>query len=107
MSVVIQTPLGLENFPAVKGNPNLLGFTVAIYDIGCLLGTLWCMTLGDKQGRQKSCIIGGLFVVVGVVIQVNSYKMSDDPDGALSRFLAGRCITSMGNGMYMASMVSL
>lgn len=74
MSGVIQTPLWLDNFPAVDNNPNLLGFTVAIYDIGCLLGVLWCMLLGDKQGRKKSCILGGLFVVVGVVIQVTAFK---------------------------------
>ena len=104
MSGVIQTPLWLENFPAVNNNPNLLGFTVAIYDIGCLLGALWCMCLGDKQGRKKSCIIGGCFVVVGVIIQVTSFKQSGDPNGALGQFLVGRLITGMGNGMNMASM---
>ena len=29
-------------FPAVDNNPNLLGFTVAIYDIGRMLIALWC-----------------------------------------------------------------
>ena len=104
MSGVIQTPLWLENFPAVDNNPNMLGFTVAIYDIGCLLGALWCMTLGDKQGRKTSCILGGLFVIVGVVIQVTSFKQAADPNGALAQFLVGRVLTGMGNGMNMASM---
>ena len=104
MSGVIQTPLWLENFPAVDHNPNLLGFTVAIYDIGCLLGALWCMCLGDKLGRKKSCILGGLFVVVGVVIQVTAFKKSGTPNGALGQFLVGRIITGTGNGMNMASM---
>ena len=40
MSGVIQIPLWLANFPAVDGNANMLGFTVAIYDIGCSLGAL-------------------------------------------------------------------
>ena len=104
MSGVIQTPLWLDNFPAVDNNANLLGFTVAIYDIGCLLGALWCMLLGDKQGRKKSCILGGLFVVVGVVIQVTSFKKTGNPNGALGQFLVGRIITGTGNGMNMASM---
>lgn len=104
MSGVIQTPLWLENFPAVDNNPNMLGFTVAIYDIGCLLGALWCLLLGDKQGRKMSCILGGLFVIVGVIIQVTSFKNSGDPNGALGQFLIGRVITGTGNGMNMASM---
>lgn len=104
MSGVIQTPLWLENFPAVDNNPNLLGFTVAIYDIGCLLGALWCMFLGDKQGRKKSCILGGFCVVVGVIIQVTAFKKSGTPNGALGQFLVGRVITGAGNGMNMASM---
>ena len=104
MSGVIQTPLWLDNFPAVDNNPNLLGFTVAIYDIGCLLGALWCLCLGDKFGRQRSCILGGLFVVVGVVIQITAFKKDADPSGALGQFLVGRVITGMGNGMNMASM---
>lgn len=104
MSGVIQTPLWLENFPAVDGDPNMLGFTVAIYDIGCLLGALWCMLLGDKQGRQKSCIIGGISVVIGVVIQITAFKKDSNPNGALGQFLIGRVITGMGNGMNMASM---
>lgn len=104
MSGVIQTPLWLGNFPAVDGNPNMLGFTVAIYDIGCLLGALWCMILGDKHGSKKSCLIGGAFVCVGVVIQVTASKQDGDPNGALGQFLVGRVITGMGNGMNMASM---
>ncbi|KAL8678763.1 MAG: hypothetical protein Q9186_004914 [Xanthomendoza sp. 1 TL-2023] len=104
MSGVIQTPLWLENFPAVDGNPNMLGFTVAIYDIGCLLGALWCMLLGDKQGRQKSCILGGVTVVLGVIIQITAFKNNNNPNGALGQFLVGRVITGMGNGMNMASM---
>ena len=104
MSGVIQTPLWLDNFPAVDNNPNLLGFTVAIYDIGCLLGALWCMLLGDKFGRQKSCILGGCFVVVGVIIQVTAFKKTGTPNGALGQFLVGRIITGTGNGMNMASM---
>ena len=104
MSGVIQTPLWLDNFPAVDNNPNLLGFTVAIYDIGCLLGALWCMLLGDRFGRQKSCILGGCCVVIGVTIQVTAFKKNGTPNGALGQFLVGRIITGTGNGMNMASM---
>ncbi|KAK5209483.1 hypothetical protein LTR96_000274 [Exophiala xenobiotica] len=103
MSGVISTPLWLDTFPAVVGNPNLLGFVVAVYDIGCLLGALFCMTFGDTIGRKKSCIGGGLAVILGVVIQVTAYKKNNAP-GALAQFIIGRVITGVGNGMNMASM---
>ena len=51
-----------------------------------------------------SCILGGLFVIVGVIIQVTAFKQPGDPNGALGQFLIARLITGMGNGMNMASM---
>ena len=62
------------------------------------------MCLGDKLGNKKSCIPGGLFVVVCVVIRVAAFKKSGTPTGALGQFLVGRIITGTGNGMNMASM---
>lgn len=103
MSGVISTPRWLENFPQVNGNANLLGFVVAIYDIGCLLGALTCMTFGDKLGRRRACLLGGSCVVVGVIIQVTAFK-KNDPHGALAQFMIGRIITGGGNGINMASM---
>ena len=103
MSGVIQTPRWLATFPQVKGNPNLLGFTVAIYDIGCLLGALWCIFLGDKLGRQKSCLIGGMFVCLGVIIQVTTFQKGS-VNGTFAQFLIGRVLTGVGNGQNMASM---
>lgn len=97
------TPSWLENFPAVNGNPNMLGFTVAIYDIGCLLGALWCLLMGDRLGRQNP-VYGGVCVVVGIVIQVTAFKKASDLNGVLDQFLVGRVITGIGNGTNMASM---
>ncbi|KAF2114272.1 general substrate transporter [Lophiotrema nucula] len=103
MSGVITQPLWLENFPAVKGNATLLGFVVAVYDIGCLLGALTCMCFGDKLGRKKCCLLGGVSVIIGVVIQLASIRGSD-ANGALAQFIIGRVVTGLGNGVNMASM---
>lgn len=103
MSGVISQPLWLENFPQVNGDATLLGFVVAIYDIGCLLGALTCMIFGDKLGRKKSCFMGGLCVIIGVTIQVTSFNKGDAP-GTLAQFVIGRVLTGVGNGVNMASM---
>ena len=103
MSGVITQKLWLNNFPAVNGHPTLLGFVVAIYDIGCLLGALTIMTFGDRMGRKKSCLLGGFSVLLGVTIQTTAYKGSD-ASGALAQFMIGRVITGLGNGVNMASM---
>jgi sugar porter (SP) family MFS transporter len=103
MSGVITQPLWLENFPAVQGDPTLLGFVVAVYDIGCLLGALTCMCFGDRIGRKKSCILGGFLVILGVVIQLAAIR-GTNPSGALAQFIIGRVITGWGNGANMASM---
>ncbi|GAM86250.1 hypothetical protein ANO11243_042620 [Dothideomycetidae sp. 11243] len=103
MSGVISAPNWLDTFPSVVNNPNLLGFVVAIYDIGCLLGALFCMTFGDKIGRKKACLTGGISVCIGVIIQVTTER-KPSTGGALAQFLIGRIITGMGNGVNMASM---
>ena len=103
MSGVITAPSWLKTFPAVNGSSTLLGFTVAIYDLGCLAGAASMLFYGDLIGRKKSCISGGSLVIIGVVIQVTC---EDTPSvkGALGQFMIGRFLTGMGNGINMASM---
>lgn len=103
MSGVITTPQWLAMFPRVKNNANLLGFTVAIYDIGTTLGAVTMIFLGDRLGRKKSCLMGGAGVIIGVIIQVTT-SFSSSVDGRFAQFLIGRTITGWGNGINMASM---
>ncbi|KAJ5204617.1 uncharacterized protein N7498_005496 [Penicillium cinerascens] len=103
MSGVISTPLWLSTFPQAAKDATLLGFVVAIYDLGCLLGALTCMVFGDKLGRKRACFLGGSCVVIGVIIQVTSLP-GNDVQGTLAQFMIGRTITGMGNGINMASM---
>ncbi|CAK7202667.1 hypothetical protein SEUCBS139899_005393 [Sporothrix eucalyptigena] len=110
MSGVISAPQWLGTLPQVDGNSTLLGFTVAIYDIGCLLGALLSMVLGDRLGRRKLCEIGGLLVIVGVIVQVTTFNKGDgsigssQSKGAFAQFLIGRITTGAGNGVNMATM---
>ncbi|EME79799.1 uncharacterized protein MYCFIDRAFT_37517 [Pseudocercospora fijiensis CIRAD86] len=103
MSGVITAPQWLSLFPRVNHNATLLGFTVAIYDIGTMLGAVSMIFLGDRLGRKKSCLLGGAGVIIGVVIQVTAMP-SSSIDGRFAQFLIGRTITGWGNGINMASM---
>ena len=78
--------------------------TLLLFILG-LLGALIIIIFGDTLGRKKSCLMGGIMVLVGVTIQVTVFDADQgDPTGALAQFLIGRVITGMGNGVNMASM---
>jgi MFS family permease len=67
----------------------VLGVTVAIYEIGCALGALSCMIIGDALGRRKTIFVAGLVIIAGVVIQASPF--------ALGQLIAGRVITGMSD----------
>jgi MFS family permease len=107
MSGVITQPLWLDEFPQLRmgKSATLLGFVVAFYDIGCLLGAVVIIFFGDKLGRKKSCLLGGCCVLLGVTIQVTVFNLNHSGNsGAMAQFLIGRVITGTGNGINMASM---
>lgn len=67
------------------------GFVIAIYEIGCLVGALSTMYLGDKLGRRKMIVLGCIIMTIGAIIQCASYSVG--------QLIAGRIITGIGNGM--------
>ncbi|GAO47581.1 putative hexose carrier protein [Saitoella complicata NRRL Y-17804] len=88
MGGVTTSPLFLETF----GNPDaaLLGFMVSSYDIGCLLGAVLSFFIGDHLGRRMMIVAGGIWVLVGAVLQASSFSMA--------QFLVGRIIGGVGMG---------
>jgi MFS family permease len=52
------------------------GTTVAIYELGCALGALSCMFIGDKLGRRKTIFLAGCVVIVGVIIQTTPFSLA-------------------------------
>ncbi|OCB89042.1 general substrate transporter [Sanghuangporus baumii] len=64
-------------FPQVNtdSHPNhatLQSFVVAIYEIGCLLGALSNLWVGDKLGRRKTIVLGGCIMIIGAILQTAS-----------------------------------
>jgi MFS family permease len=54
-------------FLAAIGNPasGYLGTIVALYNIGCLVGCMLAASFGDRIGRKRSILGGGVIMVVG------------------------------------------
>ena len=70
----------LGQFPSINtttgnGNASLLGFVVAVYNIGCWLGSLLTMFIGEPLGRKITIIVGAAVLAVGTVIQCSAYDL--------------------------------
>ena len=101
MSMLVTSPYFLSYFPEMDPenpvNPNsaLSSMVVAIYEIGCLIGSVLTIFIGDKLGRRRTIILGTFIMVIGAIIQTASYKLQD--------LIVGRIITGIGNGCNTSS----
>lgn len=82
-----------NNWIAQFNNPGttVQGQIVATYDIGCILGCLLSMFVGDILGRRKAILVGCTILIIGAVIQTASYS--------IGQLIAGRIIAGLGNGL--------
>ncbi|KAF2094294.1 sugar transporter STL1 [Rhizodiscina lignyota] len=64
---------------------------VALYEIGCAVGALSVMPLGERLGRKRAMYLGCSIMIVGALIQTTSYNVP--------QLIAGRIITGVGNGI--------
>lgn len=53
-----------------------LGTTVAIYEVGCAIGALSCVYLGDKLGRRRTIFLAGCIASVGIIIQASPFTLA-------------------------------
>ncbi|KAL4912392.1 hypothetical protein BDW62DRAFT_206503 [Aspergillus aurantiobrunneus] len=82
-----------DHFLRAFGNPSttIQGQIVATYDIGCIIGTLVSMFLGDKLGRRRCILTGCSILIVGAILQTAAYS--------LPPMIVGRVVAGIGNGM--------
>lgn len=66
------------------------GNITALYDIGCVVGSIICYFIGEKLGRRSMLIMGGTVMIIGTAILASSYTVA--------QLIAGRIITGVGNG---------
>ncbi|KAJ4345338.1 uncharacterized protein N0V89_011468 [Didymosphaeria variabile] len=72
-------------------SPTMQGQIVATYDIGCIMGTLLSIFVGDKIGRRRCILIGCVILIIGGILQAASYS--------LAPMIVGRIVAGVGNGM--------
>ncbi|KAJ9130529.1 Sugar transporter [Pleurostoma richardsiae] len=95
MSGIITAKPFNDVFTATRDDSTMQGTVTAIYEIGCLIGALFILAVGDLLGRRRAIIIGGVIMALGVIIQVTSMVGSIP----LAQFIVGRVVMGVGNGM--------
>ncbi|KAK3301838.1 general substrate transporter [Chaetomium strumarium] len=102
MGGILTLKIFLDTFPMI--NPGVAGMTpeesstrstyqgiaVASYNLGCFLGSLITILLGNPLGRKRVIMLGTSTMVVGAILQASATT--------LEQFIVGRIITGLGNG---------
>lgn len=68
-------------------------------EIGCFMGALSNLWIGDKLGRRRTIILGGLVMIVGAILQTTSINYS--------MMLVARVITGLGNGLNVSTIIQV
>ncbi|KAL4931400.1 general substrate transporter [Aspergillus undulatus] len=67
------------------------GIAVASYNLGCFLGAILTIFVGNPLGRRRTIFCGCVTMTTGAILQCTSYH--------LPQWIVGRIITGIGNGM--------
>ncbi|CAK7243255.1 MAG: hypothetical protein STHCBS139747_004771 [Sporothrix thermara] len=88
MGGLVDTPA----FNATFNNPNstMTGLIVAIYEVGCFLGSVVTAFIGEHLGRRKTVGIGCVIMVIGAVLQATSYSRA--------QMIVARIVSGFGMG---------
>lgn len=102
MGGILTLPIFLEQFPSINDSAEGLtpteksnrstyqGIAVASYNLGCFLGAVITIFIGNPLGRKRMIFLGTAIMVVGAALQASAFS--------LEHFIIGRIITGLGNG---------
>lgn len=74
----------------------LLGFIVALYNLGCFFGCVLCFLFGEPLGRRQSILLSMFLITIGAILQTTAYTV---PHMIVGRFIAG-----LGTGFVSSTM---
>ncbi|ODN88840.1 sugar transporter [Cryptococcus wingfieldii CBS 7118] len=86
-----------NQFPETAGGfegsttATLQSLLVAIYEIGCMVGALSNIWVGDRLGRRHTIALGGFIMLIGSILQTAAVNYA--------MMLVARVITGLGNGL--------
>lgn len=67
-------PIGLVNTASFKDtfktpSSTIVGLIVAIYEVGCFLGSCATSIFGEQLGRRNSTLVGVIIMILGAICQ--------------------------------------
>ena len=95
MSGIITAPAFNNVFTETRDNPTMQGLVTAIYEIGCLVGAMFILGVGDLLGRRRAIMLGAFIMLLGVIIQITSMAGSNP----IVQIIIGRIVMGVGNGI--------
>ncbi|KAK1720458.1 general substrate transporter [Colletotrichum lupini] len=87
---VIVTDDFLETM-GIVGNDKLQSTVTAIYDIGCFLGAISTIWIGERLGRKNTILVGTTIMSIGAILQTAAF--------GLPQMFVGRVVAGIGNGI--------
>lgn len=81
----------IDTTDGAGGSATLQGTVVAIYEIGCFFGAIFCLLVGERLGRRRCIMIGCVVLAIGAVLQAAAF--------GIPQMIVGRIVAGLGNGM--------
>ncbi|KXJ87940.1 sugar transporter STL1 [Microdochium bolleyi] len=70
---------------------SMIGTIVAIFEIGCFLGSVGSAIFGEKLGRRRSVMVGAWIMIIGAVLQSSAFGRA--------QLIVGRVVSGVGLGI--------
>ncbi|UNI23665.1 hypothetical protein JDV02_009471 [Purpureocillium takamizusanense] len=102
MGGILTLPIFLSQFPKINDKEAGLspseasnrstyqGIAIASYNLGCFIGAVITIFIGNPLGRKRMIFLGTAIMIVGAALQASATT--------LEHFIIGRVITGLGNG---------
>lgn len=84
------TETGISSAESSQRSTNQ-GIAVASYNLGCFVGAVLTIFIGNPLGRRRTIMVGCCIMATGATLQASAYS--------LPHWIVGRIITGIGNGI--------
>lgn len=72
---------------------------IVYQEIGCLVGAISNLWIGDRLGRRKTIVLGGIIMIIGAILQTASF--------GYPQMIVARIVTGLGNGLNVSGSICL
>lgn len=83
-------PDAVQDAAAKANRSTYQGISVAAYNLGCFIGAIITIFIGNPLGRRRMIFLGTSIMVVGAALQCSAFS--------LAHLIVARIITGIGNG---------